>query len=147
MVKNDDKTGAEGGRRELNRTMKMNTVVDALDLAAATYGVSCFVRPCIGTVLIVLPGSYRDVGPAAGGSASGRRANVYCDGSVGIERVVKKKLRVDTVISRKRRSVVLVQKTAFSCHLFVLAKFKIMVVMRTMPRKVNHCDYLSKSAS
>lgn len=46
MIKNEDNNAAEGGRRELKRAMRMNTVVDALDLAAAGYGVSCLVPLC-----------------------------------------------------------------------------------------------------
>ncbi|KAL5377775.1 hypothetical protein DPSP01_009555 [Paraphaeosphaeria sporulosa] len=40
MVKDEDKNAAEGGRRELKRAMRLNTVVDALDLAAVGYGVA-----------------------------------------------------------------------------------------------------------
>ncbi|KAF9741298.1 hypothetical protein PMIN01_00837 [Paraphaeosphaeria minitans] len=39
MVREEDKNAAEGGRRELKRAMRLNTLVDALDFAATGYGV------------------------------------------------------------------------------------------------------------
>jgi hypothetical protein len=50
-AKEDDKDGAEGGRRELTRGMRLNTLVDALDFAAVGYGVSHLVDPCTRSVL------------------------------------------------------------------------------------------------
>ncbi|KAF2449416.1 hypothetical protein P171DRAFT_427611 [Karstenula rhodostoma CBS 690.94] len=40
MINHEDRNVGDGGRRELKRTMRLNTVVDALDFAAVGYGVA-----------------------------------------------------------------------------------------------------------
>jgi hypothetical protein len=76
-VKEEDKNATEGGRRELKRGMRLNTLVDALDLAAVGYGVSRLADPCARSVLTMLAGGDGNHRPVARRTACRRSAYVH----------------------------------------------------------------------